>query len=298
MVNRKSKKDISKVISVIVVVIAAVVWLFDTFSSDKDTKIKSPALNGSTQVHFVDVGQGDATLVVSGKEAMLVDTGERDQTDTMVKYLQDRNIDSLKYLVITHPHTDHMGEAGDVISNISTEKIIMPKITGDMTPTNSTYKNFLKTVKKLNKKITAAKDETFTLGNIQVQLFTTKEEHDDLNNYSVLVKVVDGENSFLITGDCEFEEENEMMQQGFDLKSTVLKVAHHGSYNASSNDFLKYVDPQYVVVSCAKENRYGHPHDKTVKRLKKQTKNYYITADNGTIVFTSDGKGLSVETEK
>ena len=119
-----------------------------------------------------------------------------------------------------------------------------------------------------------------------------------MNNYSVLVKVVDGKNSFLITGDCEFEEENEMMAQGFDLDSNVLKVAHHGSYSATSAKFLNYVNPQYAVISCAKDNKYGHPHSKTVKRLKSHTKNYYVTADDGTIIFISDGKGLSIETER
>ena len=296
MTERKLRKYISSALSVLVVLFAVGTWLFNTFGSDNNKK--APAVNGSTQVHFVDVGQGDATLIISENEAMLVDTGERDSSDTLIKYLKEMNIDSLKYLVITHPHTDHMGEASDILNAVSVEKIIMPKVTGEMTPTNSTYKNFLKTVKRLNKKIATAKDETFELGKIKFNTYTTKQEHENLNNYSVLVKIVDEQNSFLITGDCEIEEENEMMNQGFDLKSTVLKAGHHGSYNSTSKKFLKYVNPEYAVISCAKQNKYGHPHDKTVKSLKKQTSNCYITADNGTIVFTSDGKGLSVSTEK
>ncbi|MGN0601543.1 MAG: MBL fold metallo-hydrolase, partial [Oscillospiraceae bacterium] len=212
MAKRKSN-DITKIIAAVAVLIAALIWLFDTFFSDKsgDNAYNAPVESISSQVTFVDVGQGDATLVVSGSEAMLIDTGERDSDNTLLKYLEEHNIDSLKYLVITHPHTDHMGEAAEVISEIPTDSIIMPKVTGKMIPTNSTYKNFLTTVKKLNKKITAAKDESFSLGNVQVMLFTSKEEHDNLNNYSVLVKVIDGENSFLITGDCEKEEEKEML---------------------------------------------------------------------------------------
>ena len=300
MAKKLTEKKIRKLVGIVVVLIAAVIGLFDTLSSDETDISTSNAdiTNCSAQVHFVDVGQGDATLVVSKGEAMLVDTGERDELDTLLNYLKKMNIDSLKYLVITHPHTDHMGEAGDILKAVSTERIIMPKVTGNMTPTNSTYKNFLKTLKNLNKKVTAAKDEILTLGNAKVQLFTTKKEHRNLSNYSVLVKVVDGKNSFLITGDCEFEEENEMMAQGFDLDSNVLKVAHHGSYSATSAKFLNYVNPQYAVISCAKDNKYGHPHSKTVKRLKSHTKNYYVTADDGTIIFISDGKGLSIETER
>lgn len=297
---KKKSSDISKIVSVIAIIIAAVVWLFETFGPDSKNETKQAAVdeNVTTQVHFVDVGQGDATLIVSDGEAMLIDTGEIDTDYKLLNYLKDHDITSLKYLVITHSHTDHMGAAANIIPEISTDKIIMPKVSSDMTPTNSTYKYFLKTVKKLNMKITTAKDETFDLGNAKIQLFTTKQEHKSLNNYSILVKVVDGENSFLITGDCETEEENEMLEQGLDLSATVLRAGHHGSKTSSSQKFIDAVDPSYVVISCGKDNDYGHPHDVTVKRLKAQTDNYYVTADNGSIVFSSDGKGLTVETEK
>lgn len=291
--TKSSKASLSSII--VLAVIFVIAWAVENIDFRKD---KAPAENPGTEVHFVDVGQGDASLIISGDEAMVIDTGERDSNDTFLNYLKGQGITKLKYLVITHPHTDHMGEAADIISTIETETIIMPKVTGNMTPTNSTYKTFLKTVKSLGMTITASTDATYTLGDIKFRLFTTKEEHSDLNNYSTLVKVIDGENSFLFTGDCEDEEEEEMLQQGFDLSATVLSAGHHGSSNSSTEEFLDAVNPQYAVVSYGAGNSYGHPHDEAVERLKGHAKYYYTTADNGSVVFLSDGKGLTVETEK
>lgn len=297
MASRKISRKNSSLLTAAIVVLICAVWLIISSVSDNEAKPASVE-NSDVKVHFVDIGQGDAALITSGSDAMLVDTGERDDKNTLIHYLEDSGIKSLKYFVITHPHSDHMGEASEVISEFETENIIMSKITGDAVPTSSIYSKFLKTVKNQGKKITAAKDEEYMLGDVKVSLFTTKEEHENLNNYSVLVKLTHGSNSFLITGDCEKEEEKEMINQGFDLSADVLKAGHHGSYTSSSGAFLKVVDPDYAVVSCGKDNKYGHPHEQTVKRLKKYASNYYCTADSGTIIFTSDGNDFRVSTEK
>ena len=293
MARRKKKASFGTMIVLAIIVFIA--WAVENIDFRKD---KAPAENPTTEVHFVDVGQGDGSLVISGGEAMVIDTGERDDADKFIRYLKDQGVTKLKYLVITHPHTDHMGEAADLISAIPTDNIIMPKITGDMVPTNSTYKYFLKTVQKLGMKITTSRDATYELGGIRFETYTTKEVHDDLNNYSTLVKVIDGENSFLFTGDCEDEEEYEMLDQGFDLSATVLSAGHHGSAYSSTEEFLDAVNPQYAIVSCGLNNSYGHPHDEAVERLNRYAKYYYTTAENGSIVFLSDGKGLTVETER
>lgn len=290
--------------AVLIIIAAAIaLWLLDDsglISIDGEDKKSAASENASTSVHFVDVGQGDATLVISDGEAMLVDSGELDDGDTLIKYMKQQNVEKLKYVVITHPHSDHMGEMSDVLKSFDAENIIMPKITGELTPTSSVYRKLLETIKSQNKKITAAKDESFELGSAEVNLFTTKEEHSDLNNYSVLVKIIHGGNSFLITGDCETEEEKEMLEQGFDLSADVLKAGHHGSSTSSSAEFLKAVDPSYAVISCGTGNKYGHPHDETVAALKKYTGSdgLYITMEDGSVVFRSDGKGLTAETEK
>ncbi|MBQ9374869.1 MAG: MBL fold metallo-hydrolase [Ruminococcus sp.] len=296
--RRYNKKG--SLISTVIVIIVCIIWVLVERGCDSTKKAtpKPQALdNTDTQVYFVDVGQGDATLVTSDGHNMLIDTGERDDKNTLIHFLEEHDIQSLDYLIISHPHTDHMGEASDILKQFDTKTIIMPR-TGSNIPTNSTYKYYLQTVKKLNKRITAATDTQLSLGKMTVNLFTSKKQHEDLNNYSVLVKLTHGENSFLITGDCEVEEEAEMVEHGFDLSADVLRAGHHGSYKSSYNFFLEEVNPSYAVISCGKDNMYGHPHEQAVQRLKSFADHYYCTMTDGTITFSSDGKGLTVNTEK
>ncbi len=257
-----------------------------------------PAEHANTEVHFIDVGQGDSTLLISQGEAMLVDSGEKDESNTVINYLKQQGVDEIKYLVVTHPHSDHMGEMSEIIDSFGVDNFIMPRVKNDVVPTTVTYENMLKSIKAKGLKITAAKPCEFTVGDCKVQLFTPEEDYDNLNNYSTLVKITDGGNSFLITGDCETTEEKDILSQGYDLSAKVLKAGHHGSSTSSGVDFLNEVMPRYAVISCGVGNKYGHPHEETVTRLKKYASHLYITAEDGSIVFKSDGEGLSVETSK
>ena len=257
-----------------------------------------PAEHAQTEVHFIDVGQGDSTLVISQGEAMLIDSGDKDDSNKIEKYLEKQGLTELKYLIATHPHADHIGEMSEIIDQFQVDKFIMPKVKADMTPTTTIYEKMLKSIKAKGLKITQAKPMEFELGSCKVELFTPKKDYDDLNNYSTLVKITDGENSFLITGDCETTEEKDILSQGYDVSAKVLKAGHHGSSTSSGVDFLNKVMPRYAVISCGKGNKYGHPHEETVTRLKKYASHLYVTADVGTIVFSSDGEGLSVSAEK
>lgn len=313
--KRKKKKTIrfnsvkAKLIFALIVVTAlaaAVMFILDKtgkFTYD-DFKVMlgladNPAsAQADTSVRFIDVGQGDCTLVISDGKTMLIDCGDRDDGNALIKYLKKLKIKRLDVIIATHPHADHIGEMSEIIDGFEVGRFIMPKVPDDIVPTSKTYEKMLESVKKRGLKISAAKDESFELGSAEVKLFTTKKEHADLNNYSVLVKIVHGDNSFLVTGDCETEEESEMLEQDFDLSAKVLKVGHHGSSTSSSAKFLEKVLPRYAVISCGAENKYGHPHDETVSRLRKYAENLYITRDDGTVTFHSDGKGLTVKSEK
>ncbi|MFT3951475.1 MAG: ComEC/Rec2 family competence protein [Oscillospiraceae bacterium] len=257
-----------------------------------------PATSADCSVHFIDVGQGDSTLVICDGEAMLIDAGETDQGDTVVSYLKAQNVTKLTYVIVTHQHSDHMGGMKDVLENFTVKKLIMPKMPDALVPTGAVYENLLTTIADKGLKITAATDTSFSLGSATVETFTAKGDYDDLNNYSVVTKITDGDNSFLITGDCEKPEEAELMNAGFDLSAKVIKVGHHGSSTSSGTDFLKAVSPRYAVISVGAGNSYGHPADTTVSNLNKFVSALYRTDLNGTVVFESDGAGLNVITEK
>ena len=167
-----------------------------------------------------------------------------------------------------------------------------------MVPTIMRYEKMLRQVKAQGLDITWSKDTTFTLGGASVSLFTPKKQQEDLNNWSTLVKVSCGKSSFLITGDCERDEENDIMSQKFDITADVLKVAHHGSYKASSYEFLEAVKPKYAVISCGENNDYGHPHEAALKRLRKKVPNIFITKDNGTVVFRCSADKLEVSKQR
>lgn len=257
-----------------------------------------PADHPGTEVHFIDVGQGDCTLVISEGEAMVIDSGDRDETDAAVNYLTKQGITEIKYLIATHPHADHIGEMSEIFSRFRVDKFIMPKVADEYVPTTKIYEDLLMSVKNEGIKITKATDCQLELGECTVELFTPKEETDNLNNVSVLVKITHGDNSFLVTGDCETDEEQDILSQGFDISAKILRTGHHGSSTSSSSAFLDKVLPRYAVISCGKDNKYGHPHKETVSRLEKYADHIYTTVKYGSIVFYSDGEGLTVKTEK
>lgn len=270
----------------------------DKSEADQNGNSSTPEGSAQVKVHFIDVGQGDCTLVMSHGEAMLIDSGERDDSDRVIKYLKEQGITKLSCIIVTHPHTDHMGEMPDILKAFKTDRFIMPKVPDNMVPTIMRYEKMLKQIKNQGLEISWSSNSEFRLGDAVVNTYTPKGQFEELNDYSTVVKISCGSRKFLIMGDAEKEEESDLLAQRFDFRADVLKVPHHGSYKGSTSELLKAVGAQYAVICCGKNNDYGHPHDSTLKRIKKFISSVYITKDNGDIVFTTDGKSLTVTTQR
>ena len=240
-------------------------------------------------VDFIDVGQGDSILICSGGQSMLVDAGTNESGKTVLNFLSDKGIKKLDYAVGTHPHADHIGGLDDVIRGIDTDSLLMPNAVTD----TKTFNDVLDAAESRNLSITVPEeDDEFSLGASRVTVLSkNKEQSDNLNNSSLILKVVYGDFSLLLTGDAEKEAEKQLLSDKKDVSADVLKVGHHGSETSTSGDFLKAVSPKCAVISCGKNNDYGHPHEKTLKKLEKQGTEVYRTDISGTISLFADSDG-------
>lgn len=292
------KKRIIGLISIITILIFVITGCSkpndNSTSSNKNQSSNTNAkttTNGQLKVHYIDVGQGDGILIEQGTHNMLIDAGTNEDEKLMVDYLNKEGIKHLDYVVGTHPHEDHIGGLDAVIKNFDIGTIYMPKTTTN----TKTFEDVLKALKSKNLKITTpVVGSTFKLGNASCEILApNSSKYQDLNNYSIVIKLTYGSNKFLFTGDAESLSEKEILSKGFDVSADVLKLGHHGSSSSTSTEFLNKVNPKYAIVSCGKDNDYGHPHSETMKKLEKKQIKLYRTDENGTIICTSDGKDLS-----
>ena len=302
MAKEKNKKG-SFAVAILAVLVAAGTYaanhykLFESKTWDKLLG-KSSSVNGEAQVHFIDVGQGDCSLIVSGDTAVLIDTGESENGEKILEYLDNHDISDIDCFLLTHPHSDHMGAASYIIDNINVKQVIIPKVSDDMTPTTKFYEKFLKSVKAKDLKITAAKPGlTVDIGEGEMEIISPVQDYDDLNNYSAASIFTYGDSSFMFTGDIEKKAEKHILKEGYLEDVDVLKVAHHGSNSSSCNDFLEVVRPDYAVIQCDGVS-YNHPHEDAVERILEYTDKIYRNDMDGTVVFSVTENGLSVDTEK
>jgi competence protein ComEC len=243
------------------------------------------------RVHFIDVGQGDSTLVEKDGHFMLIDAGERDQGEAVASYLEKQGVKTLDYVIGTHPHSDHIGGLEAVIRKFDVQKVLLP----EKEHTTKVYERLLDAIADKNLKITLPKPgDNYTLGDASFQIIAPNRDYgDDLNNWSIGLRLVYGKNSFVLCGDAEKEAEKDMVANGFPLKADVLKLSHHGSTTSSSEGFMDQVDPEYGVISCGKNNDYGHPHKEILDMLKKRNIKVLRTDQLGTIVAVSDGSKVT-----
>lgn len=250
---------------------------------------------GEIRVHILDVGQGLAVFMETGEHTLLYDGGGSDTSSFVVSYLQKQGVETLDYCIASHYDADHLSGLIGVLNKFEIGTLIAPDYTSD----TKTYASFLNMETKKSVDIHSAKvRESFSFGEGTLQVMAPcATEYADENNYSVVVRLTFGESSLLLTGDATTVSEDQMLDSGMDLQTDVLLLGHHGSYNATGEDFFRAVSPEYAILSCAENNAYGHPHTRVMNLLKEHGTKLYRTDLQGSIYFTITGTEIRFDTE-
>ena len=250
---------------------------------------------GEMKVHFLDVGQGLSILVQSDGQTMIYDGGDKSTSSFVVSYLQKQNVTTIDYLISSHYDSDHMAGLIGCLNAFDVKNVI----SSDYEHDSKLYQSFIQTVadKGLPMQHPAVGTEfSFGSGSFQILAPATIDPNDS-NTNSVAIKLTNGDNSFIFTGDAENTSEKAMCESGIDLSCDVLVPGHHGSATATSWDFLQATVPEYAVISCGKDNQYGHPDKDVMDKLESMDIQVYRTDKQGTIVAVSDGTTITWDQE-
>ena len=265
------------------------------------------AVQGEITVKVLNIGQGDSILIQTGEKTVLVDTSDVDERDKLRVELKKADVKKIDTIILTHPHADHIGGM-DVLLDEYTVGMVYDN---GMPSTSKLYLGYVKKLKekKIERKGLVAGDRVDLGGGAVFEVLgpsaelvkegSVKGYKHDPNNESVVGRLVFGDFSMMLTGDAEKKEEQAILAaDSAHVKSTILKSGHHGSKTSSSADFLRAVQPEAALISCGVNNDYGHPHKETMKKYHALNIPIYVTAENGTITVTSDGKTYKIVPER
>ena len=243
-----------------------------------------------------DIGQAECFLIEKGNVTALIDCGNTSQGKNIVDSIKKRGINKIDYIFITHPHEDHMGGMLEIINNLQVGNIILPDINPKKV-TTKWYKKIISQLSRENYQIEIAeKNKKYNLENVEIKIISAvASKGNNINNYSTVLKVTYGQNSIIMTGDAENVVENELLKTGENIKATILKVGHHGSKMATTEEFIDAVNPKYALISCGVNNTYNHPSQEVIERLNKKNIKTYRTDEQGEVVMRITEKDIEVK---
>lgn len=299
--KEKIKRLLRKISVVSVLFILLLMAVLDTFGILTYERIAvflklrdSAFSSAEVSVHFIDVGQGDSTLIISGENTALIDAGEKEYGDKVASYLKSQGIEQIDYIIATHPHSDHIGGIENVIENFSTGGIIVPHLTETASDDLYLYRCLAESAAK-NKVplIEAFSGMELSLDCSVLRIIAPLGEYENINSCSVVSELVHGENIFLFTGDAEAESEADMIRGGVLEDVDVLKAGHHGSSTSTCSEFLEIIKPEFTVISCGAGNSYNHPSESVMRSLDSLGVQIFRTDLQGNIIAESDGEKIS-----
>lgn len=302
----KTKSKVRKVILSVLCVVIAVSVLLVTFGGSLGIPTWNDVfvfcgiyadLGDDFSASFVNVGTADACCIRCHGKTILVDSGTSLSCDKLSAYLRRNNFEKFDVVVISHSDSDHIGGMANLISNFGVDEIFMTSLPDNLIPKTEEYKVFENSVKENKIKITYPETgSAVEVGDMTLKFLSPTKSYDSTNDNSLVFRLTYGKTSFLFTGDISSDVEEDLLNSDTRLKSDVLKVAHHGSKTSSSEEFLKAVEPQISVVSVGLSND-SLPDYNTMARINHYSESLYSTNTDKTIVITSDGENLNVQTD-
>ncbi len=285
-------RNYGKVTTVIVLCFINVITIYGIVTSLTPQKLR---------VSFLDIGQGDAILIQTPSgHTMLVDGGPTNKILEKLSERLDYFDDDIDVMVATHPDADHVTGLIPVLEKYNVHTILISKAESK----TGVFSDLTKHIEEENADVHVAEinDELDFHDRVIAKILYPSKNYvtkkNDTNDASVSMEIKYGDETFLLTGDLPSKEEGKLISADLDKNITVYKAGHHGSKYSSGEELLKYITPEYSVISAGENNRYGHPNQETISRLQKYSKEILSTITQGTISFVTDGRLMEVETDK
>ena len=295
---RKYKNMVVAIIAAAILILTLIGHITDAFDDIKSYLFKKPIESKDSYVEMLDVGQGDSILLFSGGKAALIDTGIKSYADEVADTLKTKGIKKLDYMIISHNHNDHMGGIVPLTEEFAVKTLIIPDLSKTDERTDKMQTAISNVKNNGGKSVTAKKGMNYTLGDFNLTVIGCYYDEDDENDRSIIISAKIGKWKFLFTGDAQEPTERRLIEDGADIKCDVLKVGHHGSMYGTSEEFLKACSPTLAMISCGRGNRYSHPHDIVLLRLKEAGVQFNRTDLNGNTTYIIDEKEIKVNTQK